>query len=336
MNMKDKRIQANKVLKWYDNNIRGLTWLYIFQYLFIPFSIIDYVYTIISSAIHGGYPILSYIICVFFLSCLIASWYCVSVLDKRGYYILQIYLIMSGLVYAYSFTTTLNVIYCIFIFINLLYMIYFFRRRDILKGVFFCLHAPDGSETIMRFDGVPTQDRSRSMKPKFCKYCGGAIDENKKCTGCGKQYFRMPKFSYRFLTYGIGMCVIILLTYEVCYYKSEYESEYQEKINLQAALNISNSKYESLEADYKTLENKYKNSENNIKSLSDRIKQYRHYKDAAIYWNQYGAITTSTSYGSLYHIYSCDKVQKANNLYVMTIWEAQDSGYVPCPDCLGK
>lgn len=300
MNMKDKRIQANKILKWYDNNIRGLTWLYIFQYLFIPFSIIDYVYTIISSAMHGGYPILSYIICVFFLSCLIASWYCVSVLDKRGYYILQIYLIMSGLVYAYSFTTTLNVIYCIFIFINLLYMIYFFRRRDILKGVFFCLHAPDGSETIMRFDGVPTQDRSKSMKPKFCKYCGGTIDENKKCTGCGKQYFRLPRINVHYAIIAFLILVIVALLYEC------------------AILNTRNAQLANGDIWFIKDQQTYKEQCDWYQNVLDNM-GIAFVFDDGYYW----------------HRPNCEKVAEHPNLqlYSGTIEEFKDEGYEECPLC---
>jgi len=33
-----------------------------------------------------------------------------------------------------------------------------------------------------------------NSKTRFCKFCGGAIDPNsKKCTSCGKQFFRLPK-----------------------------------------------------------------------------------------------------------------------------------------------
>lgn len=38
-------------------------------------------------------------------------------------------------------------------------------------------------------------DTRKNQKKRYCKYCGGVVSsETKKCTSCGKQYFRLPKY----------------------------------------------------------------------------------------------------------------------------------------------
>lgn len=41
---------------------------------------------------------------------------------------------------------------------------------------------------------APTETPVENQKKKFCKHCGGLIDaKTKKCSSCGKQFFRFPK-----------------------------------------------------------------------------------------------------------------------------------------------
>lgn len=54
---------------------------------------------------------------------------------------------------------------------------------------------------------------SPKRKKRYCKYCGGIIDaETKKCTSCGKQYFRVLKFARIF---AICSAFVILLSLNI-------------------------------------------------------------------------------------------------------------------------
>ena len=47
------------------------------------------------------------------------------------------------------------------------------------------------ADILLSENNVKTEKTNDSKKKAFCGVCGSAIDkENKKCTGCGKQYFR--------------------------------------------------------------------------------------------------------------------------------------------------
>ena len=35
--------------------------------------------------------------------------------------------------------------------------------------------------------------KTETKKPKYCKLCGGKLDNNNKCKKCGKQYFKLNK-----------------------------------------------------------------------------------------------------------------------------------------------
>ena len=49
--------------------------------------------------------------------------------------------------------------------------------------------APGISQSVKNFH----INKASNTKGKYCKSCGGALNKTKKCTGCGKQYFQLPK-----------------------------------------------------------------------------------------------------------------------------------------------
>jgi len=57
---------------------------------------------------------------------------------------------------------------------------------------------------------APAVAPPKTSKQRFCKYCGGAIDpETKKCTSCGKQFFRLPKTTSNKLIIAIVVLAIL-------------------------------------------------------------------------------------------------------------------------------
>lgn len=63
-------------------------------------------------------------------------------------------------------------------------------------------------ETIVATDPVkPTKGKQR-----YCKFCGSSIDrDTKKCTGCGKQYFRLPSARKNGRAYKIALFISFLI-----------------------------------------------------------------------------------------------------------------------------
>lgn len=181
-------------------------------------------------------------------------------------------------------------------------------------------------------------DIEKVKHTRYCKYCGSIIDDDKKCTGCGKQYFRFPHL--RNLKFSHIMCIslILLLSY-FCYSEAitiismsnEYNNLYTSYSEMETKFNDlceknadKNKKYEILRVDYHNLEIKYDHEKNESKKLIQ-------YKNTALFWDEYGAITLAND--NKYHTFSCSKVQNSDTQYLCTIWDAKDMGYTPCPDC---
>jgi hypothetical protein len=67
---------------------------------------------------------------------------------------------------------------------------------------------------------------NREQKRRFCKLCGGPIDPQiKKCTSCGKQYFRFPKKAFLVATFTVMLLALAGLNiYQYTSYKRTIEN----------------------------------------------------------------------------------------------------------------
>ena len=79
-------------------------------------------------------------------------------------------------------------------------------------------------------------------KMQYCKLCGGKVNEDKKCTKCGKQYFRIKKDYFLYFII-IVLSIGIIITTSL--YANEVQKDKQEK---------NSSEYKTLQAEYKELE----------------------------------------------------------------------------------
>ena len=80
-------------------------------------------------------------------------------------------------------------------------------------------------------DNVKSKKAKKNIKKAFCSVCGGTIDkESKKCTGCGKQYFRGIRLK-PLLNCIFGAIILVSLFFNIVQYISYTDLE-SEKSNV--------------------------------------------------------------------------------------------------------
>lgn len=135
---------------------------------------------------------------------------------------------------------------------------------------------------------------------RYCKYCGSAIDSNKKCTGCGKQYFRLPRINVHYAIIAFLILVIVALLYEC------------------AILNTRNAQLANGDIWFIKDQQTYKEQCDWYQNVLDNM-GIAFVFDDGYYW----------------HRPNCEKVAEHPNLqlYSGTIEEFKDEGYEECPLC---
>ena len=176
-------------------------------------------------------------------------------------------------------------------------------------------------------------DIELTPKIRYCKYCGKPIDESKKCTGCGKQYFRIPKLKKQTFFIVALLIFVCLLGYE-CFYLSNRNIALKAELDTTISENTENTKKqknenEKLQKKYNELREQY----DSVRGTNEALRQQLFdCKATAEYWDEYGALATEN--GNKYHKYNCQYIRESiGTIYVMTIWEAKDLGYTPCSKC---
>lgn len=89
------------------------------------------------------------------------------------------------------------------------------------------IHTPDKTLCIQQelpledITPIPALDKA-DKKKRFCKMCGGLIDRgSKKCTSCGKQYFKLHKLSKRTTIFMIICFILVSLNVFQCIFLAE-------------------------------------------------------------------------------------------------------------------
>lgn len=355
MNWFEKRKSAKYLIDGYGASDRGMLWYNFCIYIRLPLSSILVLFELITQLeyITDGYFLVAYIIELVLLICAILCCYYLPILDKKGYYFLLSFLILNmclSILSAYYVNYSAGGA----IVFDILQIIYFYKRRDILQGKY---NGTDTTNNILNCsnndyinnDSVQVHERivskqvvgktpytSSKGKTIYCKHCGSVLDENKKCTGCGKQYFKIPKIKLKTLSMATLFIIICFLGY-MCfslYQKAEIlESDLiamtEERDSFKRSHKEQTEMYEILLSEYTEIKNAQSKSLEAIKTLRE---ERNNYKDIADYWNKYGAITVDSD-KKCYHTYSCFKIQNSPQYYVDTKWDSENMGYKPCPYC---
>ena len=157
-------------------------------------------------------------------------------------------------------------------------------------------------------DAEPTPI-AKPLKIKYCKECGSKIDgKTKKCTGCGKQYFHLPKVT----VLRIIMIVIVLGLVGLNVY------QYIERNQTVTELNEKLSRMIEYKDDLNDRCNDYSSQ---LSSLQNKLN----------FWNNNAVICTTA--GKKYHNYGCGHLE-GRSFYIFNTEYAEYLGYTPCLDCM--
>ena len=148
----------------------------------------------------------------------------------------------------------------------------------------------------------------KTQKNKFCSQCGSLIDnETKKCTGCGKQYFKGIKFTARSLAVtllAIGLSLSVIL-------------------NVVQLANMTD-----LNNNIEYWKNKADKLEDNVSDLrSDLLEN----KELVTFIDEF-VVFVEDDGTDYYHKYECYKF-KGNYFWAYNIDAAKEHGYTACPSC---
>lgn len=173
---------------------------------------------------------------------------------------------------------------------------------------------PSKGETV----DAPVLQNKKSVKSKYCSKCGSVIDnKTKKCTGCGKQYFRglrLTKFSVTVITLALAFAVVSTL-YVVQYVNNQAAvAQLENEVDgLEKLVAIRDSTISRLETDIDILEKA---------NWSNR--------DKLNFFNNHAVIVDEHS--RKYHKYECDDLD-LSYFWIYNTEKAEQLGYYACSKC---
>lgn len=171
---------------------------------------------------------------------------------------------------------------------------------------------------------APTNKHSTSYSPnrklRYCSHCGKIIDHNtKKCTGCGKQYFRGIPWKL------LVKVALILMLITSCvfnyYFYNEIKSLESENEVLEKQVDVLTNDKIRLERSKQYLLADKNNLINKIESYSSKIS----------FFDQFIVFVVDDG-TKLYHTYDCSKFGD-ESFWAYNISAAENKGYKPCSLC---
>lgn len=157
----------------------------------------------------------------------------------------------------------------------------------------------------------PAEPKQPAGKATYCKHCGGLVDpETKKCTKCGKQYFKFPTLA---VVRGLVAALIIAMGVGLVYLYNQNQALAQELDMKTKEASRNESLYKGAESNANSWKNKYL-------SIYD---EYQFYHDYAVIVQD--GVTN-------YHSYGCPRIDYSY-FWIYNIDAAEGLDYDPCPKC---
>lgn len=190
--------------------------------------------------------------------------------------------------------------------------------------------ADKGNQITFSEEYVIKKTTSVKKKKRCCSYCGAPIDERtRKCTGCGKQYFKGIK---GYLSIIIIATVSLLLCASVVFNFLQY-GNYQ-KLNDKLTY-VSQERMTTIDNN-NSLKREVSDLEQQVSKLEDKVESLADYRNISTFYE--GNIALIIDDGTtVYHTYSCYSFQKAKsqfkNFWAYNTEAAKEKGYKPCSLC---
>lgn len=179
---------------------------------------------------------------------------------------------------------------------------------------------------------APVPQSGKPIKTKYCGRCGSAIDsKTKKCTGCGKQYFRGLRFT-KFSVTVIILALVIAVLSTACVLQF---------LNAQTLDGAHQTEIEKLESKISSLEQQVKNKESTIKTKDATIKRLEGEIDDLEYEKWYNWVKLNffdnnavivDEHSKKYHTYECDDLD-LSYFWIYNTEKAEQLGFYACPKC---
>lgn len=155
---------------------------------------------------------------------------------------------------------------------------------------------------------------------RYCKHCGGEIDQNKKCTKCGKKYFHLNSFKLLaafalLITISFGISINTLIQQ-----KSLLDSQAQAIDSIQVELQNTQSELNNLTIKYDAEIDQALELFEIIDIANELIR---------FYVNNAVIVTENDGY---FHRYGCSHISDSPFL-IYNIANARKKGYLACNDC---
>ena len=197
------------------------------------------------------------------------------------------------------------------------------------------INTPTDSDPIDTIDNQTIPLTNNKSKPaRYCSRCGYMIDAvTKKCTGCGKQYFKGLSIKTiisitltLLLTVSVTGNIFLFIKYQemniIITQLNEVNQNYEyaiENLNeINSELSIKNISLQSQNTELKSQTTKLENSQ------QDYIKVIEFFDTYIVFIEDDGT--------NLYHKYNCSKFV-GNYFWAYNLEAAKNNGYKPCQQC---
>lgn len=159
---------------------------------------------------------------------------------------------------------------------------------------------------IIDDEDLQITENNKKIKTKYCKLCGGKLDQNKKCKKCGKQYFHFKKTN---ITTIVLMILLIL------------------SITLNILVLLDNKDKKMLMDT--CIKDKFDNENDCVDALSENMIEYLDLSEKADFLDK-NIVFVLEGYGNKYYTYDC--VKKITNGEEYSYWAynkeaAKSNGY---------
>lgn len=161
------------------------------------------------------------------------------------------------------------------------------------------------NETELIEENIQTDN---TPKETFCKKCGGKINDDKKCTKCGKQYFKIT------INFIIALCLSLIIVV----LGTLFGFQIKKSLDLENKIQKISKEKDTLSAQVAEYKDKY------YDELFDRI-------DKESFMDNYVVIVCNDG-TKKYHKYGCEDLN-LSSFWVYNTDAAVGDGYIMCKKC---